>query len=231
MTDIVASSILGYDIDTGAVRESIADVRKRSRLPKTSTTAPSLQTTKEHEFGRMLLLIFHRFLSEKGIPELFLKSSFFTLRPQLLQLFNEHPSIDFRVRVEQGVGNIETEIWRDYKALVNETNRMFLARYPFDSMPVSVLPSTADFSSAGEKLRHIKQNALTVPGANQKFTDLQDLTIIYTQTNEAKLISAYHFAHGLQDKMTNDSNFVRSILKNRSRSFQKLLYILQRKSL
>ena len=49
------------------------------------------------------------------------------------------------MRVEQGVGNIETEIWRDYKALVNETNRMFLARYPFDSMAVSVLPSTADF--------------------------------------------------------------------------------------
>ena len=160
-----------------------------------------------------------------------MKSSYFTLRPQLLQLFNEHPSIDFRVRVEQGVGNIETEIWRDYKALVNETNRMFLARYPFDSMAVSVLPSTADFSSAGEKLRHIKQNALTVPGANQKFTDLQDLTDIYTQTNEAKLISAYHFAHGLQDKMTNDSNFVQSILKNRSRTFQKLLNILLGKSL
>ena len=231
LTDLVASSILGYDNNTGAVRESIADVRKRSRLPKTSTTAPSLQTTKEHEFDRMLLLIFHRFLSEKGIPELFLKSSYFTLRPQLLQLSNEHPSIDFRVRVEQGVGNIETEIWRDYKALVNETNRMFLARYPFDSMAVSVLPSTADFSSAGEKLRHIKQNALTVPGANQKFTDLQDLTDIYTQTNEAKLISAYHFAHGLQDKMTNDSNFVQSILKNRSRTFQKLLNILQGKSL
>ena len=172
LTDIVASSILGYDNDIGAVCESIADVRKkRSRLSKTSMTAPPcLQTTKEHEFDRMLLLILHRFLSEKGIPDLYLKSPYFTLTPQLLQLYNENPAVNVRVRVEQGVGNIETEIWCDYKALVNETNRMFLARCPFESITLSVLPSTADFSSASDKLWQIKQQSLAIPGASQTFT-------------------------------------------------------------
>ena len=87
IVNLVSSSLLGYDNDTGAVRDSIADVRKKKQTP--SSTIPSLQVTKENEFDRILLLVLNRFLTDKGIPEEFLKSNYFTLRPQLVQLYQE----------------------------------------------------------------------------------------------------------------------------------------------
>ena len=100
----VSSSLLGYDNDTGAVRDSVADVRKKKLVP--STTLPSLQVTKENEFDRLLLLTFHRFLADKGIPEEFMKSNYLTLRPQLLQVYQED-HLNFRARIEQALGGVE----------------------------------------------------------------------------------------------------------------------------
>ena len=97
IVNLVSSSLLGYDNDTGAVRDSIADVRKKKQTP--SSTIPSLQVTKENEFDRILLLVLNRFLTDKGIPEEFLKSNYFTLRPQLVQLYQEDPT--FRARLEE----------------------------------------------------------------------------------------------------------------------------------
>ena len=75
IVNLVSSSLLGYDDDTGAVRDSIADARKKKQTP--SSTIPSLQVTKENEFDRILLLVLNRFLTDKGIPEGFLKSNYF----------------------------------------------------------------------------------------------------------------------------------------------------------
>ena len=61
IVNLVSSSLLGYDNDTGAVRDSIADVRKKEQT--SSSTIPSLQVTKENEFDRILLLVLNRFLS------------------------------------------------------------------------------------------------------------------------------------------------------------------------
>ena len=59
IVNVVSSSLLGYDNNTGAVRDSIADVRKKNRIP--TSPIPSLQVTKDNEFDRILLLVFHRF--------------------------------------------------------------------------------------------------------------------------------------------------------------------------
>ena len=63
---------------------------------------------------------------------------------------------------------------------------------------------------------------LTIPGATQKFTGLQQLSETYTRTPESKYINVQHFMRGLQDKMTNDQDFVQSVLRNGSRSYQKV---------
>ena len=120
IVNLVSSSLLGCDDDTGAVRDSIADVLKKKQTP--SSTIPSLQVTKENEFDRILLLVLNHFLTDKGIPEGFLKSNYFTLRPQLVQLYQEDPT--FRTRLEEALDRVEEEVTRDYKMLVNETNRI-----------------------------------------------------------------------------------------------------------
>ena len=130
LVNLVSSSLLGYDNDTGAVRESVADVRKKKQTP--SSTIPSLQVTKENEFDRTLLLVLSCFLTDKGIPEEFLKSRYFTLRPRLVQLYQEDPT--FRARLEEALDRVEEEVVRDYKMLVNETNRTYLSRYPFEEV-------------------------------------------------------------------------------------------------
>ena len=78
--------MLGYDNDTGAVRDSIADVRKKKQTA--SSTIQSQQVTKENEFDRILLLVLSRSLTDKGTAEEFLKSNYFTLRPLLVQLYH-----------------------------------------------------------------------------------------------------------------------------------------------
>ena len=77
----------------------------------------------------------------------------------------------------------------------------------------------------------IKQHSLTIPGATQKFTGLQQLSETYTRTPESKYINVQHFMRGLQDKMTNDQDFVQSVLRNGSRSYQKINLILEGKSI
>ena len=229
LVNLVSSSVLGYDNDTGAVRDSIADVRKKKAAPK--SIIPSLQLTKENEFDRILLLVLNRFLTDKGIPEEFLKSTYFTLRPQLLQLYQEDPA--FRARLEDVVDRVEQEIARDYKMLVNETNRTYLSRYPFEDVAqaLGIHPSVRGFTASKNKLDTIKQHSLTIPGSTQKFTGLQQLSETYTRTPESKFINVQHFMRGLQDKMTNDHDFVQSVLRNGSRSYQKVSLILEGKSI
>ena len=53
----------------------------------------------------------------------------------------------------------------------------------------------------------------------------------YTRTPESKYINVRHFMRGLQDKMTNDQDFVQSVLRNGSRSYQKVNLILEGKSI
>ena len=156
IVNLVSSSLLGYDDDTGAVRDSIADVRKKKQTP--SSTIPSLQVTKENEFDRILLLVLNRFLTDKGIPEGFLKSNYFTLRPQLVQLYQEDPT--FRTRLEEALDRVEEEVARDYKMLVNETNRTYLSKYPFEEVAraLGIQPSVRGFSASKNKLDTIKQH-------------------------------------------------------------------------
>ena len=229
IVNLVSSSLLGYDDDTGVVRDSIADVRKKKQTP--SSTIPSLQVTKENEFDRILLLVLNRFLTDKGIPEGFLKSNYFTLRPQLVQLYQEDPT--FRTRLEEALDRVEEEVARDYKMLVNETNRTYLSKYPFEEVAraLGIQPSVRGFSASKNKLDTIKQHSLTIPGATQKFTGLQQLSETYTRTPESKYINVQHFMRGLQDKMTNDQDFVQSVLRNGSRSYQKINLILEGKSI
>ena len=229
IVNLVSSSLLGYDNDTGAVRDSIADVRKKKQTP--SSTIPSLQVTKENEFDRILLLVLNRFLTDKGIPEEFLKSNYFTLRPQLVQLYQEDPT--FRARLEEALDRVEEEVARDYKILVNEINRTYLSKYPFEEVAraLGIQSSVRGFSASKNKLDTIKQHSLTIPGATQKFTGLQQLSETYTRTPESKYINVQHFMRGLQDKMTNDREFVQSVLRNGSRSYQKVNLILEGKSI
>ena len=72
LVNLVSSSLLGYDNDTGAVRDSVADVRKKKQTP--SSTIPSLHVTKENEFDRTLLLVLRQSLSDgqghtRGVSE------------------------------------------------------------------------------------------------------------------------------------------------------------------
>ena len=174
--------------------------------------------------------VLNRFLTDK-LPEGFLKSNYFTLRPQLVQLYQEDPT--FRTRLEEALDRVEEEVARDHKMLVNETNRTYLSKYPFEEVAraLGIQPSVRGFSASKNKLDTIKQHSLTIPGATQKFTGLQQLSETYTRTPESKYINVQHFMRGLQDKMTNDQDFVQSVLRNGSRSYQKVNLILEGKSI
>lgn len=226
----LTSTLLNYDNDTGMVRESLADVRKKKQLPP--STVSSLEVVQENEFDRILLLVFSRFLGDNHIPELFLKSRYFTLRPRLLQVHQED-QVGFRARVEQARENIEREIIHDYRTLVNEVNRAFLARYPFEETAeaVGLDPTVRGFSAISDKLSKIKQLTLGIPGALQKFSGLVQLRQAYGSTPESSLISIEHVMRGLVDKMTDDEEFITAILKNHSPSFNKVLGILAGKSI
>ena len=227
ITNAVASNLLNYDNDTGVVRDSVADVRKKKQLP--ATTVPSLEITRENEFDRLLLLTFSRFLDDRRIPDLFLKSNYFTLRPQLLQVYQED-AVEFLARVEQARSTIERELERDYKALVNEMNRSYLARYPFEEMSRG-LEDARGFSALKGKLSKIKQLALTVPGATQKFDGLEQLTQTYVKTPESRFINAVHVMPGLTAKMVDDSTFVQAVLKNGSQITNRVYKILEGKAM
>ena len=139
------------------MKDSVADVRKKKQTP--SSTIPSLQVTKENEFDRTLLLVLSHSLTDKGIPEEFLKSRYFTLRPQLVQLYQEDPT--FRARLEEALDRVEEEVARDYKMLVNETNRTYLSRYPFEEVApaLGIQSSVGGFSASKNKLDTIKQHS------------------------------------------------------------------------
>lgn len=233
IVNAVSSSLLGYDNETGAVRDSVADVRKRRQVPPSAVSATSLITTKENEFDRILLLVHNRFLATNEIPEEFLKSNYFTLRPQLLQVYQEDPGLGFRARLEQAERTVQDQIARDYKTLVNEVNRTYLSRFPFEekAQAAGVQPVRL-FTNYRRKLNQIKQLTLAIPGAMQKFAGLQDMSQTYAAAPESRLINIQHFMRGLQGKMSSsDSDFIEAILKNNSKVHSKVVSILEGKSI
>lgn len=226
----VTSDLLNYDNTTGAVRESIADVRQKNTIPP--STVP-LEITRENDFDRMMLIILHPFLAQTGIPELFLKSNYFTLRPQLLQLFHEN-SQGFRGEVERVRRQVEEQVQRDYRSLVNQTNRIYISRYPFERIALQVLglhESTPQFSAFRNKLENIKRISLTIPGSTPKFLGLRELSETFARSPEARLMNLNHFMQGVQTSMTNDETFVSQVLKNRSRIHSKVMDMLKGNSL
>ena len=115
---------------------------------------------------------------------------YFTLRPQLLQVYQEDPGFGFRARLEEIIDDVEKQIVRDYKMLVNETNRTYLSRYPFEDMVRTIVPSDRRYSASKTKLEQIKQRSLTIPKATQKFSGLQQLSETYCNPgNFSKLIN------------------------------------------
>ena len=230
IANVVASSLLNYDTSTGAVRDSIADVRSKKQVPQ--STIP-LEIAKENEFDRLLLLVLGQFLAERRIPTLFLKSNYFTLRPQLQQAFQENPS-RFRGQIEQAREHVETQIWRDYVTLVNETNRIYMSRYPFEEVALHRLTltrTTPGFSGFRSKLQTINTLSATIPGSTAKFAGLEELTQTYARSLEAKVVNVDHFMRGVQSVMTNDRDFVVSVLKNNTRSHAKVITVLKGNSL
>ena len=141
--------------------------------------------------------------------------------------------MNFRERTKQALGEVEDQIAHDYKILVSEVNRTFLSRYPFEDVAraIGIQPSVRGFSASRGKLDQIRQLALTIAGATQKFTGLEQLSQTYTGTAESKFINVHHFMRGLQDKMLNDLDFVQSVLKNNSRTYARVIAILEGKSI
>ena len=100
-----------------------------------------------------------------GIPKAFLKSNYSTLSHIncCKQVYQEDRGIGFRARLGQIIDDVEKQIVRDYKMLVNETNRTNLSRYPFEDMVRTTVPPERQYSEADTKLDQIKQRSLTIP--------------------------------------------------------------------
>ena len=160
----VKSRLLNSAEDTAQVRESVSDVRMKHMLPAIPTTATSLQIKKEGEFDRLLLLVFSAFLTGQRIPPAFLKSSYFTPKAQLQQIFAEDPR-GFWTRIEepQAKQDIRQVVMQDYRALVNSINQQLLGRYPFEAVYQGVNLAAGQFSRSLDKLQGIVQHARLVP--------------------------------------------------------------------
>ena len=227
VVNAIASNLFNYDATTGAVRDSIADVRSKKRLPPATV---SLQVKTDNDFDRLLLLAVDHFLSERLVPELFLKSNYFTLRPHLLQAFQEDPA-RFAARLENVRGDVQEQIWRDYRTLVNESNRIYLSRYPFEQVvrqQIVPLVSARDAARVRLKVEAITRVSRTVPGSANKFLGLEDLVQAFASSPEGKLLNLdVHFMPGIQAVMTTDKDFVRSVTKHGSRSHNKVMAILK----
>ena len=155
--NVIASDLLSYDNTTGAVRSSIADVRQQRQVP--ASIIP-LQVTRLNEFDRLVLLALDQFLTEKKIPALFLQSNYFTLRAQLQQAYQEDPT-RFRGKLEQVSKQLEAQVWRDYSTLVNESNRIYVSRFPFQKVALNKIrltSSTPGFARFRVKLKSITQS-------------------------------------------------------------------------
>lgn len=228
----VASNLLDYDTSTGLVRDSVADVRARQRVP--SSTIPDLELRREHEFDRLLLLALERPLAAHRIPGVFLKSTYFTSRPQLQQAYMENAPA-FQARLEGVRDALQAQVWHDYQTLVNETNRIYLSRYPFQEIALNTLgltPATRGFTRLAEKLRAIVRVSLAIPGSGAKFNGgLEELSQTFARSREAKVLNVDHFMLGLHDVMTNDRDFVVAVVKNGSRIHAKVLTVLRGRSL
>ena len=230
IVNAVASTLLNYDASTGAVRDSIADVRKKNLVPP--STIP-LDVTKDNEFDRLLLLSLDQFLTQNHIPPVFLKSNYFTSRPHLQQVYQENPR-GFRSRMEEVRDQLEIQVQSDYVTLVNETNRIYMSRYPFEEVAlhrIGLTRTTPGFSNFSSKLQAINTLSLASPGSSVKFTGLEDLTQTYARSLEAKVVNVDHFMRGVQKILTNDREFVLSVLKNNNRSHAKVIAILKGNSL
>ena len=134
-----------------------------------------MEITKENEFDRLLLLHIDQFLIERKIPVLFLKSNYFTLRSQLLQVYQDEQS-GFRGRIEQINHHLQQQIWSDYSTLINETNRIYISRYPFEDgvRMVGITAHTPHYTAFRTKLRTITQLCLTIQGSTNKFRGLDE---------------------------------------------------------
>ena len=229
--NVIASDLLDYDARTGAVRGSMADVRMQKKAPVSTL---SLSITRDSDFDRIMLQILSDELTRRSIPMVFLKSSYFTARVQLQQLFDDNPST-FAGELESVRQRVESTIWRDYVALTNETNRIYLAKYPFERVALRDLGLTAQlsgFSGFRTKLATILQLSLTVPGsAGNKFRGLEEMSQTYASTVEAQLMNPDHFMHGLHRVLTTDKDFVIGVLKNNNHSIRKVYAILRGNSL
>ena len=229
--NVIASDLLNYDASTGAVRESIADVRLKKKMP---TSTLSLSITKDSDFDRILLQSLSDELARRNIPMVFVKSSYFTALAQLQQLFQDNPAT-FAGALESARPRVKAVIWRDYMTLVNETNRIYLSKYPFERIAmrdIGLSPLMPGFSSFKPKLQTIVQLSLATPGsAGHKFKGLEEMWQTYAATLEAQLMNPDHFMHGLHKVLTNDTDFVISVLKNSSRSLAKVSNILKGNSL
>ena len=228
----IASGLLNYDSTTGAVRESIADVRQRRQLP--ASTLSDLELTKENEFHRLLVLALDSFLSAKNIPALFLKSNYFTLRPQLQQVYQEDPG-RFRGQLERLAAQLEVQVWADYSTFVNDTNRVYLSKYPFEDVALGAVGLTSirsGFARFRAKLQTITRWSRTTPQSSIKFGGgLDEMTRMFASSPESKLMSLDHFMYGLQNIMNDDRYFVGSVLKDGSRYHNKVVAILKGNSL
>lgn len=226
----VASSLLNYDSSTGLVRDSVADVRKKKQVPP--STVP-LTITKENDLDRTLLLAVDQFLARNNVPPLFLKSVYFSLRPQLQQLYSDSPRA-FRGQLEGAREELQGQILTDYTALVNETNRIYLSRYPFQAVAhdrLGLTEATRGFARYRTKLAEIRGLTRTIPGSQAKFDGLDDMAQTYTRSQEAKIVSSDHFLGRIQSIMTNDEDFVRAVLRDGNHSLSKVKAILRGNSL
>ena len=221
----MSSSLFRYDNDLGAVRDSVAEVRKKNLIP--CTTYPSLQVTKENEFGRLLLLTFHRFLVDKGIPEEFLKSNYITLRPQLLQVYQRQPELQRRHRTGTGwCGRSDCSRLQD----AGERDQSNLLVWVSFRRCWAISWHTAVHQGFFGFQRQVGSDQTARFDHCLGYAKVYWIGAVkptYTGTAESKFIKGHRYMRGLQNKMLNDSDFVQSVLKNNSRTYARLIAILE----
>ena len=227
--NVIASNILNYDSTTDQVRDSVSDVRKKRKAPLTSVPFNLLQ---DHEFDRWILQILDSFLRHTNIPVTFLKSNYFTSRSQLLQLYDED-RLRFRSRVEAAADALKTQTMNDYTTLVNETNRIYMSRYPFAAIAgaMGINKHVDGFLRSERKIQELTTLVIAIPGSQLKFQDLNDMTSTYGRTTEAKLIHPEHFMIRAQKVMVDDASFIQQVLKDKSRITRIIKDILSGRSM
>ena len=197
-------------------RDSVADVRKKRKAPSTSVPFNLLQ---DHEFDRRILQILDSFLRHTNIPVTLLKSNYFTSRSQLLHLYDED-RLRVRSWVEAAADALKMQTMNDYTTLVNETNRIYMSRYPFAAIAgaMGIDKHVDGFLRSERKIHELATLVLAVPESQLKVQDLNDITSTYGRTTEAKLIHPEHFMIRAQKVMVDDASFIQEVLKDKSKN-------------